>query len=249
MPGSPDSEGRVRVCIRPRPLTSEETKHGSCLSLTDNSITIQNNNSKAHHSTIKQFHFDSVFSTNTSQEDVYDTVAHPIISDALKGYNGTILAYGQVSPSSQLIIDWKWKDPYHGQLQQPHPWYTPGIIPRCLSQIFSSIAGDTDHSYSISVSYLQLYMEVLSDLIYPESQGIVIREDPDEGVFLQNTARISVTSLDQCIDLLESGNKNRVTAGHDLNQQSSRSHAIAIVYLEKDLEQVMTSQLFTLNCF
>jgi kinesin family protein 5 len=45
----------------------------------------------------KVFQFDRVFDPSSSQQQVYNEAAKPIVEDILSGYNGTVFAFGQTS--------------------------------------------------------------------------------------------------------------------------------------------------------
>ncbi|KAL0231403.1 hypothetical protein GEMRC1_010807 [Eukaryota sp. GEM-RC1] len=138
MPGSADSEGRIRVCIRPRPPTYEETKLGACISINNNSITVQKDQSQS--SSAKVFHFDAVFPLSSSQQDIYDTIGRPVVADILEGFNGSILAYGQtgtgktysmMNTASQCSSS---RTSVVSSFTDPSPI---GLIPRTVGDIFS----------------------------------------------------------------------------------------------------------------
>ncbi|KAL0223106.1 hypothetical protein P9112_002496 [Eukaryota sp. TZLM1-RC] len=212
------TEGRVRVAIRPRPATPQELNDGLALSVEDNSITVNKLTYQA--SSAKSFLFDLILSDNSTQQHVYEEVAKPVVDDVLEGYNGTILAYGQTGTGKTYTLSNFDRDNY-------------GIIPRALHHIFETTRTDPQYHITVSLSYIQIYQEVISDLLFPDQTHIAIREDPDNGVFLQNVAKVNVKSAEECMVLLDTGNSNRVSAFTSMNAQSSRSHAIAIVYLEK----------------
>ena len=110
-----------------------------------------------------------------------------------------------------------------------------GIIPRSIDYIFSQIKKDKEHKYNISVSFIQIYLESIQDLLEPKNKEIRIREDPERGVYLDGVRKDKVNSTEDCKNLFHLGEKNRVTESTKMNSHSSRSHAILIVEIEKNI--------------
>ena len=143
------------------------------------------------------------------------------MDSVLEGYNGTILAYGQTGTGKT-----------HTMIGGPGP--LKGIIPRSMKQIFTTIKACKTHSYQVKVGFLQLYMEVLQDLIRPDPNNpIRIREDSEEGMYLTGITWVDVNSVSDCMGLLATGDRNRNVASTSMNLTSSRSHAVFMVKIEK----------------
>jgi len=87
-----------------------------------------------------------------------------------------------------------------------------GIIPRSFDHIFEAIKQDPEHKYKISLSFIQIYLETLMDLIEPSNEDIRIREDPDQGVYLDGVAWVDVKNIKECQYVFQIGEKNRSTA-------------------------------------
>ena len=124
-----------------------------------------------------------------------------------------------------------------------------GIIPRSFDYIFNRIKSlqkeDPSSKYTINISYIQIYLEMIQDLFEPNNQ-VKIREDPDKGVFIENCLWINVKNTQEFEEAFKRGEKNRITEFTKMNAQSSRSHALLIVRIEKNFidqesnEHVMT---------
>ena len=139
----------------------------------------------------------------------------------LQGYNATIFAYGQTGTGKT-----------HTMLGGAGE--NRGVIPRAAQQILQFAQSDTGHSYSIQVAFLQLYMEMLQDLLDPSSdKPIRIREDPEEGVYLSGIRWVPINSVKDCMELMALGDRHRNTAFTSMNSHSSRSHAAFMIKLEK----------------
>ena len=212
---------RVMVYVRVRPISDEEMRSTSKDSIIEKPDACHISINSKKDSEKKHFTFDHVFDHDSNQKFVYSTIAKPVVDSVLQGYNGTILAYGQTGTGKT-----------HTMIGGPGE--LKGIIPRCMKEIFRTIKSSESHSYSVKVAFLQLYMEVLQDLIKPDpSNPVRIREDSDEGIYLAGLHWSDVTSVSECMNLLALGDKNRNVASTNMNANSSRSHAVYMVKLEK----------------
>lgn len=140
----------------------------------------------------------------------------------LEGYNGTILTYGQTGTGKTYTMI--------GEDEERR-----GIIPRALEEIFTHIEQDINYCYDVQIGFVQIYMEMLQDLlnVEEESSYVRIRENPGQGVFLSNLSWWPVSNVIRCMELLYLGDSNRNTAFTNMNAHSSRSHAIYMVKLQK----------------
>ncbi|TVU48335.1 hypothetical protein EJB05_07969, partial [Eragrostis curvula] len=217
--GSSDS-CRVRVAIRLRPKNAEELAHGddfdSCVELQPESkrLKLKKNNWSS-----ESYKFDEVFSENASQKRIYEVVAQPV--SVLEGYNGTVMAYGQTGTGKTYTV---------GRLGKDDP-SERGIMVRALEHILSSMSFETDR---VAISYLQLYLESVQDLLAPEKTNIPIVEDPKTGeVSLPGAAIVEIKDLEHAFQILEIGEANRHAANTKMNTESSRSHAILTIHLQR----------------
>ena len=169
----------------------------------------------------KTFNFDSVFDATVPQQIVFDRVAVPVVSSVIEGYNGTIFSYGQTGTGKTFTMIGG-----QGDLR--------GVIPRAAHQIFSHIYTCNSHAFTVKVGFLQIYMEMLQDLISPDAgKSIRIREDPEEGVYLSGMSWTPANSIKDCMELMNQGDRNRNTAFTNMNSHSSRSHAVYMIKMEK----------------
>ncbi|XP_025793319.1 kinesin-like protein KIN-UA isoform X5 [Panicum hallii] len=169
----------------------------------------------------ESYKFDEVFSENASQKRVYEVVAKPVVESVLEGYNGTVMAYGQTGTGKTYTV---------GQLGKDDP-SERGIMVRALEHILSSMSFETDR---VAISYLQLYLESVQDLLAPEKTNIPIVEDAKTGdVSLPGAAVVEIKDLEHVFHLLQIGEANRHAANTKMNTESSRSHAILIIHLQR----------------
>eukprot|EP00898_Chlorokybus_atmophyticus_P004213 jgi/Chlat1/4793/Chrsp31S04781 len=169
------------------------------------------------------FSFDHVLGPESTQAEVYTAAAKPIVEDVLLGYNGTIMCYGQTGAGKTYTL----ASAYSAQV---------GIIPRATAEIFVAAKADWEYDFRVMMSYVQIYMEMLQDLLRPESSNLSIREG-ETGVYVAGAEEVFVQSVEDCLRLLQLGERNRTFANTKLNAHSSRSHAIVVLTVEKRLKQ------------
>ncbi|XBI69925.1 hypothetical protein VPH35_064542 [Triticum aestivum] len=216
---------RVRVALRIRPKNADELAQGAdfdtCVELQAEckKLKLKKNNWAS-----ESYQFDEIFGENSSQKRIYEVVAKPVVESVLEGYNGTVMAYGQTGTGKTYTV---------GQLGKEDP-SERGIMVRALEHILSSMSLETD---SMAVSYLQLYLESVQDLLAPEKTNIPIVEDSKTGeVSLPGAAIVEIKDLEHVFQLLQIGETNRHAADTKMNTESSRSHAILIIHLQRSLK-------------
>ncbi|GJP69584.1 hypothetical protein CLOP_g582 [Closterium sp. NIES-67] len=211
---------RVRVTIRVRPPTEEEAasngEFAMDISPEDSTVVLHRSNGQLEQ---MEFEFDSVLPPTATQADVYQVAAKPVVADVLNGYNGTVMAYGQTGAGKTYTLS----STKPSQL---------GIIPRAAAEVFVMARADPSHTYRVSMSYIQIYMEMIQDLLRPSSSNMQIRES-ENGVYISGVEEVEVTCVEDCLKLLAVGERNRTVAFTKMNAHSSRSHAIAIITVEK----------------
>jgi kinesin family protein 5 len=214
--------GRVRVAVRLRPRNSEElvtdADFADCVELQPElkRLKLRKNNWDS-----DTYEFDEVLTEFASQKRVYEVVAKPVVESVLEGYNGTVMAYGQTGTGKTFTL---------GRLGDEDT-SARGIMVRAMEDILVNISQDTD---SIMVSYLQLYMETIHDLLNPVNDNIAIVEDPKTGdVSLPGATLVEIRDHQSFMELLRLGEAHRIAANTKLNTESSRSHAILMVHIKK----------------
>uniref|UniRef100_A0AC11EP98 Kinesin family member 1A n=1 Tax=Ovis aries TaxID=9940 RepID=A0AC11EP98_SHEEP len=201
-------------------------------------------NPKQPKETPKSFSFDYSYWSHTSPEDinyasqkqVYRDIGEEMLQHAFEGYNVCIFAYGQTGAGkSYTMMGKQEKD------QQ-------GIIPQLCEDLFSRINDTTNDnmSYSVEVSYMEIYCERVRDLLNPKNKGnLRVREHPLLGPYVEDLSKLAVTSYNDIQDLMDSGNKARTVAATNMNETSSRSHAVFnIIFTQKrhDAETNITTE-------
>ncbi|KGN47845.1 kinesin-like protein KIN-UC [Cucumis sativus] len=219
--GDEDSQ-RVRVAVRVRPRNAEDllsdADFADCVELQPElkRLKLRKNNWSS-----ESYRFDEVFTESASQRRVYEVVAKPVVESVLNGYNGTIMAYGQTGTGKTYTLGRMGKEDASER----------GIMVRALEDIIANVSPTSD---SVEISYLQLYMESIQDLLAPEKVNIPINEDPKTGeVSAPGATVVKIQDIDHFLHLLEISESNRHAANTKLNTESSRSHAILMVYVRR----------------
>ncbi|XP_048656378.1 kinesin-like protein KIF27 isoform X3 [Marmota marmota marmota] len=218
----------VKVAVRIRPLLCKEVLHNHqvCVRVIPNTQQIIIGRDRV-------FTFDFVFGKNSTQDEVYNTCIKPLVLSLIEGYNATVFAYGQTgSGKTYTIGGGHVASVVEGQ---------KGIIPRAIEEIFQSISENPSINFVIKVSYIEVYKEDLRDLLELETsmKDLHIREDEKGNTVIVGAKECHVESVDEVMSLLEMGNAARHTGTTQMNEHSSRSHAIftiSICQVEKTME-------------
>ncbi|KAG2485040.1 hypothetical protein HYH03_016243 [Edaphochlamys debaryana] len=224
-----DGEGeKVKVFARIRPaLREDETPGALAWSEEAGQLTIFRPDAPVPES---NFHFEKVLGPTCSQADVYSCAVSDVVADVVRGYNGTILAYGQTGAGKTYTLGNTAPDAI-------------GMIPRAAAELFAAAGRDPSHTYRITMSYIQIYMEMIQDLLNPTADNLPIREDANgNGVFVAGACEVPVASLEECLHYLELGEQNRVFAFTHLNAHSSRSHAVVMLTAVKARKYLTTEE-------
>ena len=220
----------VKVAVRVRPMNSREKEENSTICVEVNPSTNQISVSNPKQET-KTFQFDYVYPITSSQREVYDEVAFPIVESIFQGYNGTIFAYGQTGCGKTYTMMGIVSDST-----------LKGVIPNAFDHIFGYIANEgTSKRFLVRCSFVEIYNEEVRDLLVKSNnnalqsksnKGLEVREDPKKGTYVKGLSFTSLTSSDEIIKCLDKGNANRHVGVTSMNDKSSRSHSLFTVYLE-----------------
>nr|XP_060614908.1 kinesin-like protein KIF1B isoform X16 [Anolis sagrei ordinatus] len=227
------SGASVKVAVRVRPFNSRETgKESKCIiQMQGNSTSILN--PKNPKEPPKSFSFDYSYWSHTSSDDpcfasqnqVYNDIGKEMLLHAFEGYNVCIFAYGQTGAGKSYTMMGKQEE------------NQAGIIPQLCEELFEKINDNSnaEMSYSVEVSYMEIYCERVRDLLNPKNKGnLRVREHPLLGPYVEDLSKLAVTSYTDIADLMDAGNKARTVAATNMNETSSRSHAVfTIVFTQK----------------
>lgn len=161
-----------------------------------------------------RFRFEKVFDQNCLQDDIFESVAEPVIDNVIGGYNGTIFAYGQTGSGKTFTIT-----------GGPEKYADRGIIPRTISYFFEMFAKKSQATFTMHISYLELYNETGFDLLDPEHQAtkledlpkVTLMEDEDNNIHLKNLSLHQANNEEEALNLLFLGDTNRMIAEVRIN--------------------------------
>ena len=239
-----ETESQIRVVIRTRPTQVFASKNISISSMDNKiNITIPRNESKGIINNQKEnwsFQFDKILH-NVAQEEVFEYVKN-VISNATLGFNGTVFAYGPTGSGKTFTMSGSSSN-----------FNYRGIIPRAITRLFQELGGKVDYESKVSISYLEIYNEIIFDLLSPipanEQKGeINFQEDSKGNVVVKGLTKHSVANEEEAFNLLFEGESNRTVSEHQLNKGSTRSHCIFTISVEmkskvESSEKVLTSKL------
>ncbi|PPD89221.1 hypothetical protein GOBAR_DD13836 [Gossypium barbadense] len=207
------SKENVTVTVRFRPLSPREIRLGEEIAWYADGETIVRNE----HNPSIAYAYDRVFGPTTTTRHVYDVAAQHVVSGAMEGINGTIFAYGVTSSGKTHTM--------HGDQR------SPGIIPLAVKDAFSIIQETPNREFLLRVSYLEIYNEVVNDLLNPAGQNLRIREDA-QGTFVEGVKEEVVLSPAHALSLIAAGEEHRHVGSTNFNLLSSRSHTIFTLTIE-----------------
>ena len=221
-----ESKDNVKVAIRIRPLNHRESNEGGkkCVVIQDPGRTLYIGE--------KAFTYDYVAEEGVSQEKMFEMVGKPIASSCMSGYNGTIFAYGQTGSGKTFTIEGSGNEEIASDSSSYH---LRGILPRCFEYIFSEIssslkAGNVE--FLVKCSYLEIYQEQVHDLLDPNPQNLLLREDMKKGAYVDGLIEEQVKNLMETYNLLKIGSRNRHVSSTSMNKESSRSHSVFTLNVE-----------------
>ncbi|KAH9256884.1 hypothetical protein BASA81_004999 [Batrachochytrium salamandrivorans] len=179
---------------------------------------------------------------NSSQEGVYENCGGPIIKSLLDGYNATIMAYGQTGAGKTFTMTGASENYKHR-----------GLIPRAISHLYNEIAQRSTLSFTVRISYLEVYNEQMIDLLAPTtgvsiSDNLTVVEEKNGSTHVKGLKIENANNEEEALNLLFEGETNRSISEHQLNKGSTRSHCIFTVYIEsrshiESSEKIVTSKL------
>ncbi|PHH65319.1 hypothetical protein CDD81_2731 [Ophiocordyceps australis] len=232
------SANSIKVVARFRPQNRIELDSGGKPIVTFNSedsCTVDSKEAQG------SFTFDRVFDMSCKQQDIFDFSIRSTVDDILNGYNGTVFAYGQTGAGKSYTMMGTNIDDDEGR----------GVIPRIVEQIFASImSSPSTIEYTVRVSYMEIYMERIRDLLAPQNDNLPVHEEKNRGVYVKGLLEIYVSSVQEVYEVMRRGGNARAVAATNMNQESSRSHSIFVITItQKNVEtgSAKSGQLFLVD--
>ncbi|XP_075893594.1 kinesin-like protein KIF13B isoform X4 [Nelusetta ayraudi] len=233
------NESNVKVAVRVRPTNRREKDlKAKCVVEMEGNQTVLNSavtnmNKGDPRCQPKVFAYDYCFwSMDESQKEkfagqdvVFQCLGESLLDNAFLGYNACIFAYGQTGSGKSYTM--------MGSVEQP------GLIPRLCSSLFSRTVKETQEgeSFTVEVSYMEIYNEKVRDLLDPKGsrQALRVREHNVLGPYVDGLSRLAVAGYKDIESLMSEGNKSRTVAATNMNEESSRSHAVFNIILTHTL--------------
>lgn len=216
----------VQVVVRCRPMDEKEISRGYTRVVdvipSRGVVEIRHPRDDPSTENVKVFTFDAVYDWQSSQQELYEETVRPLVSSVLDGFNGTIFAYGQTGTGKTYTME--------GSKVEHEK---RGIIPRSFEHIFNQIGRSENMQYLVRASYLEIYQEEIRDLLHPDqSLRFELKEKPDTGIFVKDLSTSVCKNAAEIQQLMNMGNQNRTIGATNMNEHSSRSHAIFLITIE-----------------
>lgn len=220
------SSETVKVVVRCRPMNEKERaarfERVVSVDVKLGQIIVRNPRESSPNELGKLFTFDSVYDWNSKQIDLYDETFRPLVDSVLLGFNGTIFAYGQTGTGKTYTMEGVRNDPERR-----------GVIPNSFEHIFTHISRSQNQQYLVRASYLEIYQEEIRDLLSKDQHHrLELRERPDTGVYVKDLSSFVTKSVREIENVMNVGNQNRSVGATNMNEHSSRSHAIFVITVE-----------------
>ncbi|XP_015683963.1 kinesin-like protein KIF3C, partial [Protobothrops mucrosquamatus] len=225
MANRPRVSETLKVVVRCRPMNRKEEATGYerilDMDVKLGQVTIRN--PKASPGELaKTFTFDAVYDATSKQADLYDETVRPLIDSVLQGFNGTIFAYGQTGTGKTYTMQGVWADPEKR-----------GVIPISFEHIFTHISRSQNQQYLVRASYLEIYQEEIRDLLAKDqSKKMELKENPETGVYIKDLSSFVTKNVKEIEHVMNLGNQTRSVGSTNMNEHSSRSHAIFVITVE-----------------
>ncbi|XP_018095471.1 kinesin-like protein KIF22-B isoform X1 [Xenopus laevis] len=227
---------RVRVAVRLRPYMEEKEEDKvptACVrGLDSHSLEIVNWRNQLE---TMQYQFDAFYGDSASQREIYmGSVCH-ILPHLLIGQNASVFAYGPTGAGKT-----------HTMLGNPDQ---PGVIPRAVRELLqmtrmaASAPENENWTYTITMSYVEIYQEKVMDLLEPKNKDLPIREDKDHNILIPGVTLKTINSFGDFDEHFIPASQNRTVASTKLNDRSSRSHAVLLIKVQKSQQVAPFRQL------
>ena len=211
----------IKVCCRFRPLNSKEKERADIHYRGEKTVIVEE----------KKFNFDYIFQEKSTQEEVFNIAGKEAMEDMLRGYNYTVFAYGQTAAGKSFSMTGE-----QGKYK--------GLTPRLLERLFNYIYESQENiEYIIKVSYIEIYLEKIRDLLNPSEDNLKLREKTEgrknkkTEIFIEGVTEEFASCYEDVIKLMNKGLNNRTIGETKMNQRSSRSHsAFILTLIQNDLK-------------
>ncbi|XP_022823519.1 kinesin-like protein Klp68D isoform X2 [Spodoptera litura] len=209
----------VKVVVRCRPLSEKEKNEGyeEVVKVWPERGAVQVYSPKGQD---KMFTYDAAYDCTADTQTMYDEMVRPLVASVLDGFNGCVFAYGQTGTGKTHTME--------GTADHE------GIIPRAFRHIWAHIenSASPDVTHLVSCSYIELYLEDVRDLLSKDCKKLTIRGQELNGFYIPEMTSVVCKSAAEMVRVMRAGNRNRAAGRTDMNEHSSRSHAVFLVTVE-----------------
>jgi kinesin family protein 15 len=240
-----DNKENIKVVLRIRPRNEKELEQWNNIKVDANSIMLSTKNE------VKQFTYDYIAKEESSQSEIFEQCAKQIADYTLQGYNGTIFVYGQTgagktytllgpkfSGSNSFLSEEELNGSF-GRYYMKKEEESRGVLPRVIDYLFERSRNIEGSTLTFSCSFLEIYQEQISDLLDPSQTKPVNIRDLSDSVMVEGLSKVSIASADEALGIIIKGNfkltlgsKLRHVGSTNMNNESSRSHAVFSIYIE-----------------
>ncbi|UZJ55379.1 hypothetical protein CBS101457_004699 [Exobasidium rhododendri] len=233
--------GNIKVIVRCRPLNGRERARGASnlievtgqhqLVLSPPGEGDSRENARASKKKAMPFSFDRSYGEDTEQQELFEYVGLEVLEHSFSGFNTCVFAYGQTgSGKSHSMV---------GYAEEK------GLIPLTCSRLFDDITekkmADPNLRITVEVSYIEIYNEKVRDLLNPKNGNLRVREHPSLGPYVEDLSKLVVKDFNDIENLMDEGNKARTVAATNMNETSSRSHAVFTLVLTQKRKDGLTN--------
>ncbi|XP_026740506.1 kinesin-like protein Klp68D isoform X2 [Trichoplusia ni] len=168
----------------------------------------------------KLFTYDAAYDCTADTQTMYDEMVRPLVASVLDGFNGCVFAYGQTGTGKTHTME--------GTAEHE------GVIPRAFRHMWAHIenSASPDVTHLVSCSYIELYLEDVRDLLAKDCKKLTIRGQELNGFYIPEMTSVVCKSAAEMVRVMRAGNRNRAAGRTDMNEHSSRSHAVFLVTVE-----------------
>ncbi|XP_068623209.1 kinesin-like protein Klp68D isoform X2 [Battus philenor] len=209
----------VKVVVRCRPLSQKEKNEGydEVVRVWPERGAVQVYNPKGED---KLFTYDAAYDCAADTQTIYDEMVRPLVASVLDGFNGCVFAYGQTGTGKTHTMEGTPED--------------EGVIPRAFRHLWAHIenTASPDVTHLVSCSYVELYLEDVRDLLSKDCKKLTIRGQELNGFYIPEMTSVVCKSAADMVRAMRAGNRHRAAGRTDMNEHSSRSHAVFLVTVE-----------------
>ncbi|GBP91566.1 Kinesin-like protein Klp68D [Eumeta japonica] len=183
----------------------------------------------------KLFTYDAAYDSTATTAAIYDEMVRPLVASVLDGFNGCVFAYGQTGTGKTHTMEGNAED--------------EGLVPRAFRHIWTHIetGASRDTTHLVSCSYVELYLEDVRDLLAKDCKKLTIRGQELSGFYIPEMTSVVCRSADDMVRAMRAGNRQRAAGRTDMNEHSSRSHAVFLVTVETQRRDTGTIRVGKLN--